>query len=145
MGRGLDHFRQRRREADPAADRADPYEDEAYRLWALKQQRAEFGLGRVTQHLASFARRRYAKPAVSAASVPSPFFPHSRLGFGWSMLARRFDVDQEDKRLRPMLGPVPPRSSMCSCPRGVFSRTMEHAMIVESHGFAAAFLLPHAF
>ena len=29
---------QRRREADPAADRPDPYEDEAYRLWTIKQQ-----------------------------------------------------------------------------------------------------------
>ena len=29
---------QGRREVDPATDRDDPYEDEAYRLWAIKQQ-----------------------------------------------------------------------------------------------------------
>jgi len=35
MGLWLRSLPQRWREADPAAD---PYEDEAYRLWALKQQ-----------------------------------------------------------------------------------------------------------
>jgi len=38
MGRGLDHFRSEGAKLvlPPTAD--DPYEDEAYRLWALKQQ-----------------------------------------------------------------------------------------------------------
>jgi hypothetical protein len=38
MGRDLDHFRKEGAKlvAEPTAD--DPYEDEAYRLWAIKQR-----------------------------------------------------------------------------------------------------------
>ncbi|MGX1058855.1 hypothetical protein AB7M74_009807 [Bradyrhizobium japonicum] len=36
--RTLPQLPQGRREVDPATDRDDPYEDEAYRLWAIKQQ-----------------------------------------------------------------------------------------------------------
>ncbi len=38
MGRGLDHFRQEGAKLVPPPTGDDPYEDEAYRLWALKQQ-----------------------------------------------------------------------------------------------------------
>ena len=37
MGRGLDHFRKEGAKLVPEPT-ADPYEDEAYRLWAIKQQ-----------------------------------------------------------------------------------------------------------
>jgi hypothetical protein len=38
MGHGLDHFRNEGAKLvrEPTAD--DPYEDEAYRLWAIKQR-----------------------------------------------------------------------------------------------------------
>jgi hypothetical protein len=38
MGRGLDHFRKEGAKliSPPTAD--DPYEDEVYRLWTIKQQ-----------------------------------------------------------------------------------------------------------
>jgi replication-associated recombination protein RarA len=38
-GRGLDYFRQESTKLVPAPTDADPYEDDAYRLWALKRQR----------------------------------------------------------------------------------------------------------
>ena len=38
MGRGLNHFRQEGAELVPPPTADDPYEDEAYRLWAEKQQ-----------------------------------------------------------------------------------------------------------
>jgi hypothetical protein len=38
LGRGLDHFRKEGVKLVPPPTVADPYEDEAYRLWALKQQ-----------------------------------------------------------------------------------------------------------
>ena len=38
LGRGLDHFRQEGAKLVPSPTADDPYEDEAYRLWALKQQ-----------------------------------------------------------------------------------------------------------
>jgi hypothetical protein len=38
MGRGLDHFRKEGAKLVPPPTADDPYEDEAYRLWALKQQ-----------------------------------------------------------------------------------------------------------
>ncbi|KYK50419.1 hypothetical protein A1D31_20135 [Bradyrhizobium liaoningense] len=38
MGRGLDHFRTEGAKLIPAPTGDDPYEDEAYRLWALKRQ-----------------------------------------------------------------------------------------------------------
>jgi len=37
-GRGLDHFRSEGAKLVPPPTADDPYEDEAYRLWALKQQ-----------------------------------------------------------------------------------------------------------
>ncbi|MBR0870050.1 hypothetical protein JQ633_06755 [Bradyrhizobium tropiciagri] len=39
MGRGLDHFRSEGAKLIPPPTGDDPYEDEAYRLWAIKQQR----------------------------------------------------------------------------------------------------------
>ena len=38
MGRGLDHFRQEGAKLIPPPTADDPYEDEAYRLWTIKQQ-----------------------------------------------------------------------------------------------------------
>ncbi|MCC8969426.1 hypothetical protein [Bradyrhizobium brasilense] len=38
MGRGLDHFRREGAKLIPPPTEDDPYEDEAYRLWALKQR-----------------------------------------------------------------------------------------------------------
>jgi hypothetical protein len=38
MGRGLDHFRMEGAKLVPPPTAADPYEDEAYRLWAIKQR-----------------------------------------------------------------------------------------------------------
>jgi replication-associated recombination protein RarA len=39
MGRGLDHFRKEGARLVPPPTEPDPYENEAYRLWAIKQQR----------------------------------------------------------------------------------------------------------
>jgi hypothetical protein len=39
LGRGLDHFRKEGAKLVPPPTGDDPYEDEAYRLWAIKQQR----------------------------------------------------------------------------------------------------------
>jgi len=38
MGRGLDHFREEGAKLVPPPIEPDPYEDEAYRLWAIKQR-----------------------------------------------------------------------------------------------------------
>jgi replication-associated recombination protein RarA len=38
MARGLDHFRKEGAKLMPPPTAADPYEDEAYRLWAIKQR-----------------------------------------------------------------------------------------------------------
>jgi len=38
LGRGLDHFRKEGAKLVPPPTAADPYEDEAYRLWAIKQR-----------------------------------------------------------------------------------------------------------
>jgi replication-associated recombination protein RarA len=38
LGRGLDHFRKEGARLIPPPTADDPYEDEAYRLWAIKQQ-----------------------------------------------------------------------------------------------------------
>jgi replication-associated recombination protein RarA len=38
MGRGLDHFRKEGAKLIPPPTADDPYEDEAYRLWRIKQQ-----------------------------------------------------------------------------------------------------------
>ena len=38
MGRGLDHFRKEGARLIPPPTEPAPYEDEAYRLWAIKQQ-----------------------------------------------------------------------------------------------------------
>ena len=38
MGRGLDHFRREGAKLVPPPTGRDPYEDEAYRLWTIKQQ-----------------------------------------------------------------------------------------------------------
>ena len=38
LGRGLDHFRQEGAKLIPPPTEPDPYEDEAYRLWTIKQQ-----------------------------------------------------------------------------------------------------------
>ena len=38
LGRGLDHFREHGAKLIPEPTEPDAYEDEAYRLWALKQQ-----------------------------------------------------------------------------------------------------------
>jgi replication-associated recombination protein RarA len=38
LGRGLDHFRSEGAKLIPEPTDDDPYEDEAYRLWAIKQQ-----------------------------------------------------------------------------------------------------------
>lgn len=39
MGRGLDYFRAESTKLEPAPAEPDPYEDEAYRLWKVKEQR----------------------------------------------------------------------------------------------------------
>ena len=39
MGRGLDHFRTEGTKLVPPAERDDPYESEAFRLWALKRKK----------------------------------------------------------------------------------------------------------
>jgi hypothetical protein len=39
MGRGLDHFRKEGAKLVPPPTEPDAYEHEAYRLWAIKQQR----------------------------------------------------------------------------------------------------------
>jgi hypothetical protein len=39
LGRGLDHFRKEGAKPVPPPTGDDPYEDEAYRLWQIKQQR----------------------------------------------------------------------------------------------------------
>ena len=39
MGRGLDHFRSEGAKLIPPPTEADPYEDEAYRLWAMQRSR----------------------------------------------------------------------------------------------------------
>ena len=41
LGRGLEHFRTESTRLVPAPTEPDPYEDEAYRLWALKEHRAQ--------------------------------------------------------------------------------------------------------
>jgi hypothetical protein len=38
MGRGLDHFRKEGARLIPPPTGDDPYEDEAYRLWDIKQR-----------------------------------------------------------------------------------------------------------
>jgi hypothetical protein len=38
LGRGLDHFREEGAKLVPPPTADDPYEDEAYRLWAIKQR-----------------------------------------------------------------------------------------------------------
>jgi hypothetical protein len=38
MGRGLDHFRREGAKLVPPPTDDDPYEGEAYRLWAIKQR-----------------------------------------------------------------------------------------------------------
>jgi hypothetical protein len=38
MGRGLDHFRKEGAKLATPPTGDDPYEDEAYRLWAIKQR-----------------------------------------------------------------------------------------------------------
>jgi replication-associated recombination protein RarA len=38
MGRGLDHFRKEGARLTPPPTADDPYEDEAFRLWTIKQQ-----------------------------------------------------------------------------------------------------------
>jgi replication-associated recombination protein RarA len=38
LGRGLDHFRNEGAKLVPPPTEPDPFEDEAYRLWAIKQQ-----------------------------------------------------------------------------------------------------------
>jgi hypothetical protein len=38
LGRGLDHFRKEGARLIPPPTADDPYEDEAYRLWAIKQR-----------------------------------------------------------------------------------------------------------
>jgi hypothetical protein len=38
LGRGLDHFRSEGAKLIPPPTDDNPYEDEAYRLWALKQR-----------------------------------------------------------------------------------------------------------
>jgi hypothetical protein len=38
LGRGLNHFRKEGARPVPPPTGDDPYEDEAYRLWAIKQQ-----------------------------------------------------------------------------------------------------------
>jgi replication-associated recombination protein RarA len=38
MGRGLDHFRKEGAKVVPPPTEPDPYEEEAYRLWTIKQQ-----------------------------------------------------------------------------------------------------------
>jgi hypothetical protein len=38
LGRGLDHFRSEGAKLIPPPIDDNPYEDEAYRLWALKQR-----------------------------------------------------------------------------------------------------------
>ena len=38
MGRGLDHFRKEGAKLIPPPTADDPYEDEAYRLWTIKQR-----------------------------------------------------------------------------------------------------------
>ena len=38
LGRGLDHFRKEGAKLVPPPTADDPYEDEAYRLWAIKQR-----------------------------------------------------------------------------------------------------------
>ena len=38
LGRGLDHFRKEGAKLVPPPTADDPYEDEAYRLWTIKQQ-----------------------------------------------------------------------------------------------------------
>ena len=38
LGRGLDHFRAEGAKLTPPPTEPDPYEDEAYRLWAIKQR-----------------------------------------------------------------------------------------------------------
>jgi replication-associated recombination protein RarA len=40
MGRGLDHFRKEGAKLIPPSTEPDDYEDEAYRLWAIKQRSA---------------------------------------------------------------------------------------------------------
>jgi hypothetical protein len=37
MGRGLDHFRSEGAKLIPPPTAPDPHEEEAYRLWAMKQ------------------------------------------------------------------------------------------------------------
>ncbi|KRQ92668.1 hypothetical protein CQ10_29535 [Bradyrhizobium valentinum] len=39
MGRGLDHFRKEGAKLIPPPTEPDPYIEEAYRLWQIKQQR----------------------------------------------------------------------------------------------------------
>jgi hypothetical protein len=38
LGRGLDHFRKEGAKLVPPPTGDDPYEDEAYRLWKIKQR-----------------------------------------------------------------------------------------------------------
>jgi hypothetical protein len=38
MGRGLDHFRKEGAKLIPPPTADDPYEDEAYQLWTIKQR-----------------------------------------------------------------------------------------------------------
>jgi hypothetical protein len=43
LGRGLDHFRKEGAKLAPPPTRDDPYEDEAYRLWTIKQEQVRSG------------------------------------------------------------------------------------------------------
>ena len=38
LGRGLEYFRNESTRLEPAPTEVDPYEEEAYRLWGLKQR-----------------------------------------------------------------------------------------------------------
>jgi hypothetical protein len=49
MGRGLEHFLSEGAKLVPPPDEPDPYEDEAHRLWRLKDERAKARGGAVTQ------------------------------------------------------------------------------------------------
>ena len=60
LGRGLDHFRSEGAKLVPPLTGDDPYEDEAYRLWAIKQtNRYQLSVLLAAGHRASQRLRLY--------------------------------------------------------------------------------------
>ncbi len=75
MGRGLDHFRSEGAKLVPPPTGRDPYEDEAYRLWAIKQRGKERRGRSRRERTQTFAS---VQPVPRAETTRMPRNGHSR-------------------------------------------------------------------